>query len=108
MFQQLKTPLLGVVENMSYFESRTTGEREYIFGSGGAKRISERWSIPILGQIPLATTVRQTSDRGTPIVLSDPEAPAAQSFREVAKQLAAEVAIHNLKAESESMVQINF
>ena len=108
MFQQLKTPLLGVVENMSYFESRTTGEREYIFGSGGANRISKRWSIPVLGQIPLATSVRETSDRGTPIVLSDPEAPAARSFLEVAKQLAAEIAAHNLKAENEAMVQINF
>jgi ATP-binding protein involved in chromosome partitioning len=108
MFQQLKTPLLGVVENMSYFESRSTGEREYIFGSGGARRISQRWSIPVLGRIPLATTVRETSDRGTPIVLADPEAPAAQAFVEVAKQLAAEVSMHNLKAESEAMVQINF
>ena len=108
MFQQLKTPLLGVVENMSFFESRTTGEREYIFGSGGAKRISQRWSIPVLGQIPLATTVRETSDRGTPIVLADPQAPAAQAFLEVGKQLAAEIAMHNLKAESEATVQINF
>lgn len=108
MFQQLKTPLLGVVENMSYFESRTTSEREYIFGSGGAKRISERWSMPMLGQIPLATTVRETSDRGTPIVLADPEAPAAKAFLGVAKELAAEVAMHNMQAEGESMVQINF
>ena len=108
MFQQLKTPLLGVVENMSYYESRSTGEREYIFGSGGAKRISERWSIPVLGRVPLATTVRETSDRGTPIVLADPEATASEAFREVAKQLAAEVAMHNVKAESEAMVQINF
>ena len=108
MFQQLKTPLLGVVENMSYFESRSTGEREYIFGSGGAKRIAEHWKIPVLGQIPLATTVRETSDRGTPIVLADPDAPAARAFGEVAKMLAAEVAMHNMKAESESMVQINF
>ncbi len=108
MFQQLKTPLLGVVENMSYFESRTTGEREYIFGSGGAKRISQRWSIPLLGKVPLATTVRETSDEGTPIVLADPGAPAAAAFMEVAKQLAAEVAMHNVRAEAESMVQINF
>ena len=108
MFQQLKTPLLGVVENMSYFESRTTGEREYIFGSGGADRIAERWSVPVLGRVPLATTVRQTSDEGRPIVLSDPRAPAAKAFLEVGKQLASEVAMHNLKAEGEAMVQINF
>lgn len=108
MFQQLKTPLLGVVENMSYYESRHTGEREYIFGSGGAARIAERWKLPVLGKIPLATTVRQTSDTGKPLVLADPEAPAAAAFLGVAKQLAAEVAMHNLRAESEAMVQINF
>ncbi len=108
MFQQLKTPLLGVVENMSYYESRSTGEREYIFGSGGAERIAERWSIPLLGKVPLATTVRETSDDGRPIVLADPDAPAAGAFMDIAKQLAAEVSMHNLKAESEAPVQINF
>lgn len=108
MFQQLKTPLLGVVENMSYFESRTTGEREYIFGSGGADRIAQQWNVPVLGRIPLATTVRETSDEGTPIVLAEPDAPASRAFLEVSKQLAVEVAMHNLKAESETMVQINF
>ena len=108
MFQQLKTPLLGVVENMSYFESRTTGEREYIFGSGGAQRIADRWDIPLLGKIPLATTVRETSDEGNPVVLADPEAPAAQAFIGIAKQLGVAVAMANAKAEQESMVQINF
>lgn len=108
MFQQLKTPLLGVVENMSYYESRATGEREYIFGSGGAKRISDRWDIPVLGQIPLATTVRETSDGGKPIVLADPQAPAALAFLEVARQLDTEVSKRNAEAEREGTVQINF
>ena len=96
---------------MSYYvgvESRATGEREYIFGSGGAEKISERWSIPVLGNVPLATTVRETSDHGRPIVLADPGAPAARAFVSVAEQLAAQVAMHNLKAASEEMVQINF
>ncbi len=108
MFQQLKTPLLGVVENMSYYESRATGEREYIFGSGGAERISERWDIPVLGKIPLATTVRETSDSGQPIVLAEPQAPAARAFLEVAKQLASAVSNRNAEAEREGTVQINF
>lgn len=108
MFQQLKTPLLGVVENMSYYESRATGEREYIFGSGGAKRISERWDIPVLGQIPLATTVRETSDNGQPIVLAEPQAPAARAFLEVARQLDSAVSNRNAEAEREGTVQINF
>ena len=108
MFRQLKTPLLGVIENMSYYESRSTGEREYIFGSGGAERISQQWSMPVLGKVPLATTVRETSDGGTPIVLADPEAPAAKAFGSIAVQLAGEVAKQNRAAESEAQVEINF
>ncbi|MCH8970159.1 MAG: Mrp/NBP35 family ATP-binding protein, partial [Planctomycetes bacterium] len=108
MFNQLKCPLLGVIENMSYFESRTTGEREYIFGSGGADRISEKWKIPVLSKIPLATTVRETSDSGRPIVLEDPESPAAIAFTEAAKNLAAQISIRNIKAEAGDLVKINF
>ena len=108
MFQQLQTPLLGVVENMSYYESRATGEREYIFGSGGAAKISERWDIPVLGKIPLATTVRETSDNGEPIVLADPQAPAALAFLAVARQLDTAVSKRNAEAEREGTVQINF
>ena len=108
MFNQLKCPLLGVIENMSYFESRTTGEREYIFGSGGADRISEKWEIPVLSKIPLATTVRETSDSGRPIVLEDPESPAAIAFTEAAKNLAAQISIRNIKAEAGDLVKINF
>ena len=106
MFDQLKTPILGVIENMSFFESRQTGEREYIFGSGGAASIGGKWNTPVLAQIPLATTVRETSDGGKPIVLEDPEAPAAKAFVEAATKLAAEVAMKNAKAEKG--VEINF
>ena len=108
MFKQLKTPLLGVVENMSFYESRATGEREYIFGAGGAETLGRRWKIPVLGNVPLATVVRETSDGGMPIVLYDPEAPASKGFLEVAKQLAVEVAMHNMKAEGEELVKIDF
>lgn len=106
MFDQLKTPLLGVIENMSYYESRKTGEREYIFGSGGAVSIGAKWNIPVLGQVPLATTVRQTSDSGKPIVLEDPEAPASKAFIDAAARLAVEVAAKN--AAAEAPVEINF
>ncbi len=108
MFNQLKTPLLGVVENMSFYESRATGEREYIFGAGGAETIGKRWKIPVLGKVPLATVVRETSDGGMPIVLYDPEAPASKGFLGIAKQLAVEVAMHNMSAEGEELVKINF
>jgi len=108
MFNQLKAPVIGVIENMSYYESRVSGEREYIFGAGGAETLSRRWKIPVLGKIPLATTVRETSDGGMPIVLHDPDAPASLAFLEAAKQLTVEVAMHNMKAEGETLVKINF
>ncbi len=108
MFNQLKCPLLGIIENMSYWESRKTGEREYIFGSGGAEKISERWEVPLLGKVPLATTVRETSDGGTPIVLEDPQSPAAQAFTSATKNLAAQVSIRNISAEAEDLVKISF
>ena len=106
MFNQLKTPVLGVVENMAYFESSKTGEREYIFGSGGADILAGHWDLPVLGRIPLATTVREKSDAGTPIVLAEPEAPAAKAFTDAAAQLAVAVSLHNLKAEKP--VEIDF
>ncbi len=108
MFQQLKTPVLGVIENMSYWESRKTGEREYIFGSGGADRISEKWGFPVLGKIPLTTTIRETSDGGRPIVLEDPMSPSAEAFNYAAKNLAAQICVRNLKAEAEDLVKISF
>ncbi len=108
MFNQLKTPVLGVVENMSYWESPKTGEREYIFGSGGADELSKKWDFPVLGKIPLATSVRETSDSGRPIVIEEPESPAAIAFVEMAKALAARVSIRNLQEEAEGLVKITF
>jgi ATP-binding protein involved in chromosome partitioning len=108
MFKQLKCPILGIIENMSYWESRKTGEREYIFGSGGAEKAGEKWDIPVLGKIPLATTIRETSDSGRPIVLEDPDSPSAQAFSFVAKNLAAQISIRNMKAEAEDLVKITF
>jgi ATP-binding protein involved in chromosome partitioning len=99
---------LGVIENMSYFESRKTGEREYIFGSGGADKISEKWGFPVLGKIPLTTTIRETSDGGRPIVLEDPSSPSAEAFIYAAKNLAAQISVRNLKAEAEDLVKISF
>jgi ATP-binding protein involved in chromosome partitioning len=108
MFQQLKCPILGVIENMSYWESRKTGEREYIFGSGGADKVAEKWKVPVLGKIPLATTIRETSDSGRPIVLEDPLSPSAQALEFVAKNLAAQISIRNVQARAEDLVNITF
>jgi ATP-binding protein involved in chromosome partitioning len=91
MFTTLHTPVLGLVENMSGFECRHCGHREEIFGSGGARRFAAASGIPFLGEIPLSTDIRTTSDEGNPIVQSRPESPSARAFGRVAENLAAQV-----------------
>ena len=91
MFNKLRTPILGLVENMSGFECRHCGQREEIFGSGGARRYAMANDLPFLGEIPLATDIRATSDGGRPIVESMPDSPSARAFFRVAENLAAEV-----------------
>ena len=108
MFKKLNAPILGIVENMSAFVCSHCGTREEIFGSGGARKIAERLAIPFLGEIPLATTIRQTSDAGKPIVLSQPESAAAEAFTAVAKQLAAQISIRAMQGELAPQVKVTF
>ena len=99
MFKKLNAPLLGIIENMSYHVCPQCGTRDDIFGSGGAKATAERMGIPFLGAIPLDTKIRETSDAGTPIVLSDPGSPVAKAFTTVAENLAAQVSIRAMQSE---------
>ena len=96
MFNKLRTPVLGLIENMSGFECLHCGEREEIFGSGGARRYSLAKSIPFLGEIPLSTDIRTASDEGVPIVLAQPDSPSARAFVRIAENLAAQVSIRNM------------
>jgi ATP-binding protein involved in chromosome partitioning len=97
MFRQLNIPVLGVIENMSYFVCGHCQERTDIFGSGGGRRIAEDMQIPFLGEVPIDTRVRSGGDEGTPIVSAAPDAPAAQAFTAVARQVAAQVSIQNMR-----------
>jgi ATP-binding protein involved in chromosome partitioning len=92
MFQKVNVPILGVIENMSYFACPHCGERTEIFGHGGARAEAERLGVPFLGQVPLLAAVRESGDAGTPIVLSAPESEAAAAFQGIAKKVA-EVAL---------------
>ena len=103
MFKKLNAPILGVIENMSRYTCPHCGAQEQIFGAGGARKTAERLGLPFLGEIPLATAVRETSDAGHPIVLSQPESPAAKAFVAIAQQLIAQVA-----KQSESGVKVTF
>ena len=75
MFKKVDVPLLGIVENMSYFVAPDTGKRYDIFGHGGARKEAERLGVPFLGEVPLDMVIRETSDAGTPVVVSAPDGP---------------------------------
>jgi ATP-binding protein involved in chromosome partitioning len=91
MFEQVKVPLLGVIENMSYFLCPHCGGRTEIFAHAGAKAEAERLGVPFLGEIPLDPEIRARSDEGKPVVSAAPESPQAQSFLAIARQIAAQL-----------------
>jgi ATP-binding protein involved in chromosome partitioning len=91
MFQKLRTPVLGLIENMSGFECSHCGQREEIFGSGGARRYAVTNGLPFLGDIPLSTDIRAASDAGRPIVESNPGSPGARAYFRIAENLAGQV-----------------
>ena len=92
-FRQLKVPVLGIVENMSYFVCPKCGERTEIFSHGGARRAAEELGVPFLGEIPLDPRVVMGGDQGKPIVVLDPESPAARAYVEFAGRVAAQLSI---------------
>jgi ATP-binding protein involved in chromosome partitioning len=97
MFRQLNIPLLGVIENMSYFVCGHCQERTDIFGNGGGRHMAEDLGIPFLGEVPIDTRVRAGGDEGQPIVAAAPDAPAALAFLDLASRVAAQVSIQNMR-----------
>ena len=88
MFEKVNVPLLGIVENMSYFTT-PNGERVEIFGHGGGRKEAERLKIPFLGEVPIFTEIREGGDRGVPVVVSSPDKPSGQAFLNVAQAVSA-------------------
>ena len=103
MFEKLNVPIIGVVENMSHFICHGCNEKHYIFGNGGAKKISDQFSIPFLGEIPLNSGIMSGSDIGKPIMITDPDSPSANAFRTSAKNIAAQCSILAAKLRQEMM-----
>ena len=99
MFETVAVPILGIVENMSYFIAPDTGARYQIFGEGGGRRLAERYGVPFLGEIPLGIEVRESGDRGVPVVIAHPDSPQAQAFKRVAEEVARQVSIEAMKPE---------
>jgi ATP-binding protein involved in chromosome partitioning len=86
MFQRVDVPVLGIVENMSYFLCPHCGERTDIFGHGGAEHEATRIGVPFLGAVPLHMKIREFSDEGTPVVAREPEGEHARTFRDIASR----------------------
>jgi len=84
MFRRVNVPVLGIVENMSYFLCPQCGERSDIFGHGGARHEAERLGVPFLGEVPLHMTIREKSDAGLPVVATEPDGPHAKIYRDIA------------------------
>jgi len=98
MFETVNVPILGIIENMSYFIPPDMPEkRYYIFGQGGGKKLADEFKVPFLGEIPLAMEVREAGDNGVPIVISKPGSSQAQAFKKVSEEIARQVSIEAMK-----------
>jgi ATP-binding protein involved in chromosome partitioning len=87
MFQKVNVPLLGIIENMSYFVCGHCGERTEIFSHGGGERAAQKLGVPFLGHIPIDPAIRAGGDTGMPIVVAAPDSPQSVAFRQIAKKL---------------------
>src|SRR5580692_11808520 len=101
MCEKVNIAILGVVENMSYFID-SAGVRHELFGKGGGQAVADFAKVPLLGQIPMDTTVREWGDKGTPVVQAAPFSPIARSFLEVAERLADVIEARNTSGASGS------
>jgi ATP-binding protein involved in chromosome partitioning len=94
MFQQMQVPVLGIVENMSYFIPPDRPEQQYdIFGSGGGEKTARELGVPLLGRVPIEIPLRQGGDVGIPIVVSEPDSAAATELRAIAQRIAGKVSV---------------
>ena len=99
MFETVAVPVLGVIENMSYFIAPDTGARYNIFGEGGGEKLAQEYGVPFLGSVPMGIEVREGGDKGLPVVVGRPDSPQAQAFRKVAEEVARQVSIEAMKPE---------
>jgi ATP-binding protein involved in chromosome partitioning len=99
MFQQVNVPVLGIVENMSYFVCPGCGERAEIFGTGGGRKVAEEFGVPLLGQIPIDPAVVKGGDSGKPMLIEHPSSPVSEAAREFAGNVAARLSVLGVREE---------
>ena len=98
MFDKVMIPIVGIVENMSYFVCDGCGKEHEIFSRGGAQRAAERFQIPYLGEIPITPALRKGGDEGVPVLIQDPKSPVSKIFLEIAAKLAGQLSIASERA----------
>lgn len=93
MFEQVHIPVLGIVENMSYFVCPNCSAQHAIFGQGGGRELAARFNNELLGQVPIAISIREGSDAGVPIVVGAPDSPPAMAFKQIADNVATQLSL---------------
>jgi ATP-binding protein involved in chromosome partitioning len=105
MFQKVHVPVLGIIENMSYFVCPQCNERTDIFSHGGGKKAAEKLGVPFLGEIPIETSIRVGGDEGRPILVANPGSMIADIYRKLAGAVAAQISIQNAQASTLRIIQ---
>lgn len=109
MFNKVNVPVLGLVENMAYFTPPELPDKKYyIFGKSGARDLSKKLETNFLGEIPLVEQIRETSDSGDPVVISDSDSPSAEAFIELSNRVAQQIAIRNATMAPTEKVEIKY
>ncbi|HBR17797.1 MAG: hypothetical protein A3G39_10580 [Deltaproteobacteria bacterium RIFCSPLOWO2_12_FULL_43_16] len=93
MFHEVKVPILGIVENMSFFQCPHCGEKTEIFSHGGGEKTSQRYNVPLLGKIPIDPHIREGGDSGKPIVVAEPSSPQTEAFIKISETVAAKISM---------------
>ena len=93
MFEKVEVPVLGIIENMAVHICSNCGHAEHIFGEGGAVKMAAQYDVPLLGSLPLQLSIREQADSGTPTVALDPESTISLIYRDIARKLAAKLAL---------------
>lgn len=106
MFDKVMIPILGIIENMSYFICDGCQKSHEIFSRGGAERAAERFHIPFLGEIPLMTSLREWGDKGVPILVQEPDSEVSRAFLEIASRLAGQLSIASENAKRAQSLRI--
>jgi ATP-binding protein involved in chromosome partitioning len=93
MFDKVMIPIVGIVENMSYFICDGCGKEHDIFSRGGAERAAGRFNIPFLGEIPITPSLREGGDKGVPILVQEPDSEVSKIFMDIAAKLAGRLSV---------------